>query len=133
MKRVCVQSFRKLQEKQVQQFPQRRPAPGTAVFPLSACCSFFIAFRERLGMFKVGNKFGRRGRHPEQRGDVRCFILLMKRRSNLRTALTGRGCATTVPVSKRGAATEQTRLPAKAARGEGARPDQNWAKFSGVT
>ena len=105
----------------MKRFVQCRPAPGTAVFPLSACCSWFIAFLERRGMFKVGSKFGRRGRHPEGRGAVRCFILLVKRRFNLRTALIGVGGATTTSVSKRGAAREQLRLAAKAAEGEGAR------------
>ena len=123
--------------KHIRRFVQCRPAPGAAVFPLSACCSLFIAFLERPGMFKVGNKFGRRGRHPEGRGAVRCFILLMKRRSNSRTALIGVGGATTTSVPKRGAAREQQRLAAKAAEGEGrtlrARPDQNCAKFIGVT
>ena len=105
----------------MKRFVQSRPAQGTAVFPLSACCSWFIPFLERPGMFKVGNKFWRRGRYPEGRGAVRCFILLMKRRSNLRTALIGVGGATTTSVSKRGAAREQLRLAAKAAEGDGAR------------
>ena len=121
MTRVWVQSFPKSQEKEMERFVKSRPAPGTAVFPLSACCSWFIAFLERLGMLKVGNKFWQRGRHPEGRGAVRCFILLMKRRSILRTALIGVGGATTTSVSKRGAAREQLRLAAKAAEGEGAR------------
>ena len=115
------QSFSKSQEIHIERFVQSRPAPGTAVFPLSACCSLFIAFLERLGMFKVGNKFRRRGRHPEECGVVRCFILLMKRGSDLRTALSGVGGATTTSVLKRGAAREQMQLAAKAAEGEGAR------------
>ena len=68
--------------KHIRRFVHCRPAPGTAVFPLSACCSLLIAFLERRGMFKVGSQFWRRGRHPEGRGAVRCFVLLMKRHSN---------------------------------------------------
>ena len=81
-------------------------------------------------MFKVGNKFGRRGRHPEGREVVRCFILLMKRRSNLRTVLIGVGDGTTTSAPKRGAARERMRLAAKAADDKGARfgrgPKKNW-------
>ena len=116
--------------KHIRRFVQCRPAPGAAVFPLSACCSLFIAFLERLGMFKVGNKFGRRGRHPEGRGAVRCFILLMERRSLESAAQRPRQYPSE---ARRESNSGWRRKLLRAKAHASARPDQNCAKFTGVT
>ena len=91
------------------------------VLPSIACWALFIAFREFRGKFRVGNRFRRRGRQLEHRGDVRFSILFMQRCSDFKTTPTGFECAMTVSESQRGAVTEHVRLTVGAILGEGAR------------
>ena len=89
------------------------------VLPFNACWALFFAFLECLGKFRVGNRFRRRGRQLEHRGDVRFSILFMKR-SNFKTTPTGFDCAMTVSQPQRGAVTGHVRLTAGPTQGEGA-------------